>query len=372
MNPSNNNKRDYYEVLSVERSADPQKIKQSYRRMALKFHPDRNPGDKESESRFKEVSEAYQVLSDPQKREAYDRFGHQGLSGSGFQPFSGFEEIFESFGDIFGDFFGGGRQSRTRAQKGDDLRYDLTIDFMDAVIGISKDIEVEKLDMCEDCNGSGAKPGTTPSVCSQCRGSGQIKRTQGFFMISSPCPECRGSGQVIQDPCTRCRGFGRVESRKGLTVKIPAGVDRGSHIRLRGEGEPGMYGGPPGDLYIVIDVKSHDQFQRQGDDLYLEIPITFSQAALGGEITFPTLEGDEVRDIPRGTQTGYVMTLKGRGVQNVRGYARGNLYVKTVVITPSNVTPRHEELFQELAELGGEDFSPKKKSIFEKIRESIT
>jgi len=365
------NKRDYYEVLGVDRGADAQNMKQTYRRLALKYHPDRNPGDNESEAKFKEISEAYQVLSDPEKRQAYDRFGHAGLSGSGFQPFSGFEEIFESFGDIFGDFFGGGQRARSRAQKGEDLRYDITLDFMEAVQGTSQDIEVEKLGICEPCSGSGAKPGTSPVSCPQCNGSGQVRRSQGFFVISTTCNQCRGTGQTIEHPCDTCRGFGRVEIEKRLNVKIPAGVDRGSHIRLRGEGEPGHFGGPSGDLYIVVNVKPHDRFARHGDDLYLEIPITFSQAALGGHLDFPTIEGDESREIPRGTQTGHTITLRGKGVPNLRGYNRGDLHVKVVVITPTKLTPRHEEIFKELADLGGEEFSPKKKSIFEKIRESI-
>jgi molecular chaperone DnaJ len=365
-------KNDYYDVLGVEKQADQAQIKQSYRRLALKFHPDRNPGDGEAERKFKDISEAYQVLSDPQKREMYDRYGHQGLSGSGFRPFTGFEEIFESFGDIFGDFFGGGRRGRRYAQKGDDLRYDLTIDFMDAVTGITREIELEKLGICPDCSGSGAKQGTSPVSCPQCGGSGQVRRSQGFFVLSSPCPRCRGTGQIIENPCDRCRGFGRVEVQKRLSVKIPAGVDNGSHIRLQGEGEPGTHGGPSGDLYIVIQVKPHEHFQRQGDDLIFDQPISFSQAALGDTIQINTLEGDHELKIPRGIQSGTVMTLSGKGVPFVRGHGRGDMHVRIFVVTPGKLTAAHEELFKELAKLGGEDLSPRKKSIIDKIRESIT
>ena len=366
------NKKDYYEILGCDRNADARQIKQAYRKLALKYHPDRNSGDKEAELKFKEVSEAYQVLSDPQKRSAYDRFGHEGLSGTDFQPFTGFDDIFESFGDIFGDLFGMGRRTRTRAQRGDDLRYDLTIDFDEAVLGCSKKIEVEKLENCPECNGSGAKPGTQPVTCSQCGGSGQIRRNQGFFMLSSPCPVCRGSGQVIKERCPTCQGAGKIERKKSLSIKIPSGVDDGSHIRLRGEGEPGRMGGPYGDLYVVLHVKHHHQFQRKGDDLYFNVPITFSQATLGDSIKIQSLDGEVALDIPRGTQTNSTFTFKGRGVKNLRGYGKGDLIVRVVTVTPQKLTPRQEELFKELAEIGGEEINPKKKGLFEKIRDSIS
>lgn len=369
---SSGTKRDYYEILEVSREADAKQIKQAYRRMALKYHPDRNPGDKSSEQRFKEVSEAYQVLSDSQKREMYDRFGHQGLSGSGFRPFTGFEEIFESFGDIFGDFFGSGRRSRNYAQKGDDLRYDLVIDFMDAVLGKTHDIEVEKLSVCNSCSGTGAQKGTSPTTCHHCQGTGQVRRTQGFFLISNPCSHCRGTGQFIEHPCGECKGFGRVEAKKQLSVKIPAGVDNGSHIRLRGEGEPGVMGGPPGDLYIVIRVKPHEYFQRHEDDLLIELPITFSQAALGDNVKIQTLEGDQDFSIPKATQSGSIKTIKGKGVPNLRGYGRGDLHIRMNVKTPTKLSSRQEQLLKELAELGGEEITPKKKGIFDKIKESIS
>ncbi len=365
------NKKDYYELLGVNRNADAQQIKQAYRKLALKYHPDRNAGNPEAEAKFKEISEAYQVLSDARKRSMYDRFGHQGLSGSGFRPMSGFDEIFESFGDVFSDFFGGGRRSQSYAQRGDDLRYDLKIDFMDAVLGCSKEITVEKLGICPDCNGTGARSGSRPITCPHCRGTGQIRRTQGFFMLTSPCPNCRGTGEIIENPCPRCRGFGKVEVKKKLSIKIPAGVDNGSHIRLRGEGEPGTHGGPPGDLYVVLIVKSHEVFQRENDDILVEVPLTFSQAALGTVISVPTLEGEHPLELSEGTQTGTVFTLKGKGVPHLRGYGRGDLRIRVQVVTPTKLSERQKELFTELAALGGEEIMPKKKTLFEKIRESM-
>lgn len=367
------NKRDYYEILGVDRNADQQVIKQKYRKLALKYHPDRNHGDTEAEDKFKEISEAYQVLSDPAKRQRYDQFGHQGLNGSGFQPFSGFDEIFESFGDIFGDIFGSRGRSRTRAMVGEDLRYDLSIEFMDAVKGVEKQIDIEKMSACEACSGTGAKPGSSPTRCPQCGGSGQVRRSQGFFTIATPCPQCRGSGQFIQDPCTDCRGFGKVEKRKTLTVKIPPGVDSGSRIRLRGEGEPGSYGGPPGDLYIVIRVKDHEIFQRHGDDILLEYPISFAQAALGSQITIELLDGEDTLKIPPGTQTGKSFVLKGKGVKNVQSGYPGDFYVKVIVVTPTRLDPEQRRLLEELAKIEGTPVLPaKKKTLFEKIKDSIS
>ncbi|MCD4653620.1 molecular chaperone DnaJ [bacterium] len=367
------NKKDYYEVLGIDRNTDQQALKQKYRKLALKYHPDRNPGDKTAESKFKEISEAYQVLSDPAKRQRYDQFGHQGLDGAGFQPFTGFDEIFESFGDIFGDFFGGNRRSRTRMSKGEDLRYDLTIDFMEAVKGVEKEIEVEKLAACEQCAGSGAKPGTSPQICSQCAGSGQIRRSQGFFMISTVCPRCHGSGQVVTDPCTTCSGLGKVEKRKKITVKIPPGVDTGSRIRLRGEGEPGMYGGPHGDLYIVLRVKEHETLKRHGDDILLEYPVNFSLAALGGSIRFDLLEGPQILKIPAGTQTGKDFVFKGKGVRSLRGYGNGDYYVRIIVVTPTKLSQKEKQLFKDLADLESNAVHPnRKKTFFEKIKDSIS
>jgi molecular chaperone DnaJ len=367
-----NNKRDYYELLGVDRSSDQQTIKQAYRKLALKYHPDRNPGNTDSENQFKEISEAYQVLSDQGKRQKYDQYGHQGLNGSGFQPFTGFDEIFDSFGDIFGDFFGGGRRSRSRAVAGDDLRYDLTIDFMEAVRGTDKEIDVEKLSHCDTCSGTGSRPGTSPVVCPQCGGSGQMRRSQGFFMISTPCSKCHGSGQFVQNPCQECGGFGKVEKRKKLTVKIPAGVDTGSRIRLRGEGEPGYLGGPNGDLYIILKVREHDMFQRHGDDVLLEHPISFSQAALGANIEVELLEGYESLKIPSGTQSGKHFVFKGKGVKSLRVHSNGDFYVKVLVVTPTRLSNEQKQLFEQLSKTEGEVVHPdKKRSLFEKIKNSI-
>jgi molecular chaperone DnaJ len=366
-------KRDYYEVLGVERNADQRNIKQKYRKLAFQYHPDRNSGDVAAESKFKEISEAYQVLSDPSKRQKYDQFGHQGLNGSGFQPFTGFDDIFESFGDIFGDFFGGGRRSRSRAAAGQDLRYDLNIDFMDAIKGTEKQIDVQKLEVCETCMGSGSRPGTAPVTCQHCGGSGQVRRSQGFFMISTPCPQCNGSGQFLQDPCDGCKGSGRNEKRKKLTVRIPAGVDSGSRIRLKAEGEPGMFGGPNGDLYIILHVGDHEIYQRHGDDVLMEYPITFAQAALGTTVTVEMLEEQETLKIPPGTQTGKSFVFRGKGVISLRSGRKGDFFVKIVVVTPTRLNAQQKHLLEELRKLDGEAvLPPKKKTLFEKIKDSIS
>lgn len=365
-------KRDYYEILGVERSADQKVIKQKYRKLAFQYHPDRNAGDMEAESKFKEISEAYQILSDPGKRQRYDQFGHQGLSGNGFQQYSGFDEIFESFGDIFGDFFGSGRRSRSRAVPGQDLRYDLSIDFLEAIRGTEKSIDVEKMVLCDTCTGTGARPGTTPESCRHCGGSGQVRRSQGFFMVSTPCPVCKGSGQLIQNPCQDCNGLGKTEKRKKLTVRIPAGVDTGSRIRLRGEGDPGIFGGPYGDLYIVLNVRNHESYQRHGDDILMEYPLTFSQAALGTTVTVKIPEGEETLKVPPGTQTGKHFVFKGKGVPSLRTGRKGDFFVQTVVVTPTKLNPEQRRLLEELAELDGKAVLPsKKKTIFEKIKDSI-
>ncbi|MDO9262768.1 MAG: molecular chaperone DnaJ, partial [Desulfosalsimonadaceae bacterium] len=297
-------KRDYYEILGVRRDADAGEMKSAYRKIALKYHPDRNPGDKQAEDQFKEAAEAYSVLSDPQKRQVYDQFGHRGLEGMGGGSSGGFDDVFSSFGDIFEDFFGfrTGRSARNTAQRGSDLRYDLTIDFMEAAFGIETEISIEKYETCPTCEGSGAKPGTYPETCSQCRGTGQVVRSQGFFSVKSACPSCRGTGQVIKDPCPQCRGLKRIIINKKVSLKIPAGVDNGSKLRLTGEGEPGTRGGPPGDLYVFLSVKPHEFFKRNGTDVICSVELSFVQAALGGEITVPTLTGEETLKIPKGTQ----------------------------------------------------------------------
>jgi len=350
-------KRCYYEILSVSRNATEEDIKKSYRRLAMQYHPDRNPGDREAEERFKEAAEAYEVLSDPQKREIYNQYGHEGLSSSGFQGFSGFEDIFSSFGDIFGDIFGfsnGRGRSRTSARAGADLRYDLQISFMEAAFGLNKDIEIEKLARCHECGGSGSAPGTSPEVCPRCRGRGQVTQSSGFFSISSICPNCRGQGQIITQPCRNCRGGGREKIKKTVQIKIPAGVETGSRLRLRGEGEPGEYGGPNGDLYIFIHVQEHEFFQRSDDDIICRVPISFVQAALGDSIEVPTLTGTEKLKIPRGTQGGKIFRLKGKGIAHLRGFGRGDQIIETVVTIPTNLNRRQEEILKEFDRISNE------------------
>ena len=350
-------KRCYYEILSVSRNATEEEIKKSYRRLAMQYHPDRNPGDREAEERFKEAAEAYEVLSDPQKREIYNQYGHEGLSSSGFQGFSGFEDIFSSFGDIFGDIFGfsnGRGRSRTSARAGADLRYDLQISFMEAAFGLNKDIEIEKLARCHECGGSGSAPGTSPEVCPRCRGRGQVTQSSGFFSISSICPNCRGQGQIITQPCRNCRGGGREKIKKTVQIKIPAGVETGSRLRLRGEGEQGEYGGPNGDLYIFIHVQEHEFFQRSDDDIICRVPISFVQAALGDSIEVPTLTGTEKLKIPRGTQGGKIFRLKGKGIAHLRGFGRGDQIIETVVTIPTNLNRRQEEILKEFDRISNE------------------
>jgi molecular chaperone DnaJ len=348
-------KRCYYEVLEVQRTASEEEMKKSYRRLAMQYHPDRNPGDREAEEKFKEAAEAYEVLSDPQKREIYDRYGHEGLTSSGFRGFSGFDDIFTSFGSIFEDIFGfrGGR-SRPAARAGSDLRSALSLSFMEAVTGVSRDIDIEKYEQCRECEGSGSAPGTAPEICSRCRGRGQVTQTSGFFSISSTCPSCRGQGAVITSPCKACGGSGRERVHKTVNLKIPAGVETGSRLRLRGEGEKGGHGGPSGDLYIFLHVEPHEFFERSGDDIYCRIPISFVQATLGASIEVPTLEGTEKLKIPRGTQGGKTFRLKGRGVSRLRGHGRGDQIIETVVAIPTSLNRKQEELLREFERLGRE------------------
>ncbi len=349
-------KRCYYEILGVERNAAEEEIKKSYRRLAMQHHPDRNPGNAVAEENFKEAAEAYEVLSDPQKREIYDHYGHEGLNGSGYRGFSGFEDIFSSFGDIFGDVFGfhaGRSRSRTAARAGADLRYDLRISFMDAALGATTEIRLQKDVLCGSCRGSGCAPGTAPQVCSRCNGRGQVTQSSGFFSISTTCTQCRGQGGVIATPCPECSGRGKVQEARTVQLKIPAGVETGSRLRLRGEGEEGTSGGPGGDLYVFLEVEPHEIFERNGDDLYCRLPISFVQAALGGNIDAPTLTGAERLKIPRGTQTGKIFRLKGKGIPHLRGYGRGDQIIETVITVPSNLTKKQEELLKEFARLGG-------------------
>ncbi len=349
-------KRDYYEVLGISRSASDDDVKRAYRKLAMSYHPDRNPGDRESEEKFKEAAEAYEVLRDPQKRDLFDRYGHEGLSSTGFRGFSGFEDIFSSFGDIFEDVFGfsGRRRTSPAERPGADLRYDLKIAFEEAAFGVNREIIITKLENCKICNGSGAEPGTAPEMCPRCRGTGQVTQTSGFFSISATCPQCRGEGRIIKSPCHNCRGTGRVTVEKMVQVKIPPGVEDGTRLRLRNEGEEGRLGGPNGDLYIFIHVEAHDFFQRDGSDVYCQIPISFTQAALGGTIDVTTLEGPDKLKIPKGTQNGKTFRLKGKGIPHLRGFGRGDQIVQVLVKIPTNLNKKQEELLREFAKISGE------------------
>jgi len=359
-------KRDYYEILGVDRNADENKIKASYRKLALKYHPDRNPGDREAEEKFKEAAEAYEVLRDSEKRNIYDHFGHEGLQGTGFAGFRGFEDIFSSFGDIFDDFFGfgGGRRSRTAARRGADLRYDLTISFLDAAFGVETEIEIEKLESCSACEATGCAPGTHPEDCRQCGGSGQVRRSQGFFSITTTCPRCRGEGRSITTPCTECRGTGQVARTKKVSVKIPAGVDTGSRLRLTGEGETGTRGGPPGDLYVFLNVKPHDFFKRNNYDVVCQIPISFVQAALGADISVPTLTGEKTLHIPKGTQPGEVFRFRHEGIPSLRGHGKGDQIIQVLVKTPTGLTKKQVALLKEFGRLESGKLSTKIKKMF--------
>jgi molecular chaperone DnaJ len=345
--------KDYYKILSVSRSSTEEEIKKSYRKIAMQYHPDRNPGSKDAEEKFKLASEAYEVLRDPEKREIYNRYGVEGLRGTGFTGFRGFEDIFSSFGDIFEDFFGFGtnQRRRTRARPGADLRYDLNISFHDAAFGKELEIEIPKVVPCEVCSGTGAKPGTHPSQCSSCRGTGQVTRSQGFFTISTTCGQCRGEGKTISHPCKECGGAGRVRKNKKLQVKIPAGVDTGSKLRIRGEGEEGEKGGPPGDLFIFLYLEPHDFFSREGDDLICHIPISFTEAVLGAEIEIPTMDGKKRLSIPKGTESGDILKVKGEGFPRLRGSGRGDELVQIIIKTPKDLTKRQEELLREFEEV---------------------
>jgi molecular chaperone DnaJ len=358
-------KRDYYEVLGVDRGATNSDLKKAYRKLALQFHPDKNPGDREAEEKFKEAAEAYEVLRDNQKRQIYDQYGHQGLEGSGFSGFGGFEDIFSSFGDIFEDFFGfgGGRRSRSRANRGSDLRYDMQLTFMEAAFGTEKKIDVEKAEVCTECEGAGAEPGTGVDTCPQCGGSGQVGRSQGFFTVRTTCGHCRGQGQVISNPCKTCKGRGKILARKKVSVRIPAGVDNGSRLRLTGEGEAGNFGGPHGDLYVFIHVEEHDFFQRDETSVLCQIPISFVQAALGDSVKIPTLNGETDLNIPKGTQPGDIFRLRGEGIPSLRNGHRGDQIVQVNVKTPTNLNKKQISLLKEFAALEEGKFTSKLKNI---------
>ncbi len=362
--------KDYYRILEIDRTADETEIKKAYRRLALKYHPDRNPGDKVSEEKFKEINEAYACLSDPQKRAHYDRFGTAEGFGAdagfgGFGDFgSTFGDIFgEMFGDIFGDFTG---RRRRRPSKGQDLRYDLEIDLKDAVFGTEKKITIPRWEDCSTCGGTGSRPGKGPVVCQTCRGTGQTKLQQGFFTISRTCGSCRGEGRIITDPCTKCRGQGKVRRERTVSLKIPAGVDTGIRLKVAGEGEPGTHGGPHGDLYVVVHVEPHPFFKRKGNDLLCEVPISFVQAALGGEIEVPTIDGKATIKIPPGTPSGRVFHLRGKGVPKLAGYGKGDQYITVFIDVPKKLTARQKELLREFAEISGDEVS---RGFMEKIKD---
>jgi molecular chaperone DnaJ len=368
-------KRDYYEVLGVNRDASEEDIKKAYRRLAMKHHPDRNPENPAAEGHFKEAKEAYEILADPKTRSAYDQFGHAGVdptgAGAGTYGFGGFGGFADAFGDIFGDIFGGGRH-RTQAYRGADLRYNLEISLEETARGAETRIRVPTMEECESCSGSGAKPGTSPTTCPTCGGHGQVRMQQGFFSIQQTCPKCHGAGRVVQHPCPACQGVGRVKQHKTLSVRIPAGVDEGDRIRLSGEGEAGAQGGPPGDLYVVVHVKPHPVFTRDRNDLHCEMPISFTTAALGGEIEIPTLDGHAKIRVPAESQTGKVFRLRGKGITGIRSHATGDLLCHLVVETPINLTERQKELLRELETINAADgarHNPRAKSWMEKVRE---
>jgi len=383
-------KRDYYEVLGVERGANADEIKKAYRKLAVKYHPDKNPGDHAAEEKFKELGEAYDVLSDEQKRAAYDRFGHAafqqggGARGGGMHdPFDIFREVFGGgggggggggMGNIFEQFFGGGgggggRGERESRQRGSDLRYDMQITLEEAAFGAEKDVEISKLDTCGTCSGSGTEGGSRVITCNTCQGRGQVVSSRGFFQVSQTCPKCRGTGQMVERPCQKCRGEGRLEQTKRIKIKIPHGIEHGSRLRVTGNGEAGIRGGPKGDLYVVVHVKEHEVFEREAENLYCEVPVTFTAAALGGEIKVPTLDGNAMLKVPGGTQSGAVFKLRGKGMTVLNSSARGDLMVRLIVAVPQKLTPEQRKKLEEFADLLGEDVPPPQKSFFQRAKE---
>jgi len=371
-------KRDYYEVLGVPRAASPEDIKKAYRQMALKHHPDRNPGSREAEDRFKEAAEAYAVLADPDKRAVYDRFGHEGLRGEGFQGFSGFDaSVFEDFEDILGNFFGfsfgsffGGRERRRGPgrQRGGDLALEIEISLEEAAAGVEKDIKLTRAETCPACGGSKRKPGTSVSSCPNCGGRGQVRYQQGFFTVARTCPRCRGTGEIVESPCETCQGKGHVREKRSLKVRIPAGVSDGLRLRLIGEGEAGDEGMPAGDLYVTMRVRRHPFFERDGNNLACEISVSFTQAALGARVEIPTLEGSEILKVPPGLQSGEVVRVKGKGLQDVGGRRKGDLFVRVQVKTPEGLTKEQKALLAKLAELRGEDVEAVDKTVIHRMK----
>jgi molecular chaperone DnaJ len=370
-------KLDYYEVLSVSRDASDQELKTAYRKLAMQFHPDRNPGDAAAEERFKQCSEAYQVLSDPDKRAAYDRYGHAGVGGAapGGNPFAGAQDISDIFGDIFGEMFSGGgngQRRNSRVQRGRDLRFDQTIEFADAVFGKDVEVSVRRMEACEDCRGTGTRSSKGPATCQQCAGRGQVRYQQGFFSVARACTACQGTGQVITDPCATCRGDGRVERMHSIQVSIPAGVEEGTRIRYAGGGDAGRFGGPSGDLYIVLTVKPHDYFERDGNDLHCVVPISFTQAALGDDLTIATLDGDVKMKVPEGTQSGKEFRLRAKGVPHLNERGRGDLIVEIAVQTPSKLSKAQKDLLRQLGESVTVENHPTSRNLFSKVREMFS
>ena len=369
-------KRDYYEILSVERNASGDEIKRAYRKLAVKFHPDKNPDDPHAEEKFKELGEAYDVLMDDQKRAAYDRYGHAAFAQGGragfHDPFDIFRDVFGTAGGaggIFETFFGGGGQAHDGTQRGSDLRYDMQITLEEAAFGVEKEIEVRKLDICAKCNGSGASPGSRAVTCTTCHGRGQVVSSRGFFQVSQTCPRCRGLGEVIEKPCDACDGEGRTEQTSRIKIKIPPGIAHGSRLRSTRNGEAGIRGGDQGDLYIVVHVKEHPIFQREEDNLFCEVPISFATAALGGEVPVPTLEGKASLKVPPGTQGGQSFKLRGKGVVHVNSRERGDLYAKLLVEVPTSLNAEQRQKLEEFAQLCGDHNTPLHKSFFERARE---
>jgi molecular chaperone DnaJ len=365
-------KRDYYEVLGVTRTATDTEIKSAYRRLAVRFHPDKNPGDASAEDKFKEAAEAYTVLADADQRQRYDHFGHAGVSSGAGQTWGapGFGGIEDILGDLFGfgDVFSGGRGTRrTSAQRGADLRYDLEITLEEAYNGMTAQLRIPRLETCEGCKGSGAAPGTQPENCTNCGGTGQVRYQQGFFSVARTCQPCRGAGRVIKTPCQECHGAGRIEREKQMEVKIPAGVETGSRLRVQGEGESGTQGGPAGDLYVVIHLAEHERFERQANNLYASQPVTFAQAALGADVYVATIEGEEKIKIPAGTQTGTVFRIKGKGMPVLGGRGRGDLYVSVSVVTPTSLTREQRKLLEQLSVIENKDLEDK--GLVDKVRD---